>query len=170
MSRDVLMAAIVGAHGLKGDVRVKYFARTPQSLGAYVPLHDASVRVFTQVRQHPAAPDELVVAFAEVRDRTAAEALKGVKLFVAREALPATSGEEYYHTDLIGLDAVDGDGAQIGKVTAVHNFGAGDILEIVGTDGRDILLAFTKDNVPTIDLETGRLTVIEPRSTEAGAA
>lgn len=160
--RDVLMAVVVGAHGLKGDVRVKSFA---QSL-AY-PLHDPQGRTFTMVRQHAGAK-EWLVAFAEVKDRTAAEALKGVKLFADRAALPEPAAEEFYYADLIGLKAVDPQGVQIGTVTAVHNFGAGDILEIAGLDGRDILVAFTKDTVPAIDVALGRLTVVEPGEIDAG--
>lgn len=168
MPHTVLLAAIVGAHGLKGEVRVKSFARTGVSLGAYGPLSDETGRSFTVRATRPGPKDELLVVFAEIRDRTAAEALRGVKLYVPRDALPETTADEFYHTDLIGLTAVDGDGASIGKVTAVHNFGAGDILEIAG-DGREILIGFTRDTVPVIDLKAGRLTVIEPAAIEAGS-
>lgn len=167
MPHTVLLAAIVGAHGLKGEVRVKSFARTGASIATYGPLSDPLGRIFTVRSTRPGPRDELLVTFAEVADRTAAEALKGVKLYVPRNALPATSADEFYHTDLIGLAAVDADGAGIGKVTAVHNFGAGDILEIAGLDGREILIAFTRGTVPVIDLAAGRLTVIEPQTLEA---
>lgn len=162
MPRDVPMAAIVGAHGLKGEVRVKCFARTPESLGAYGPLHDGAGRTFTLQAVRNGAREELLVAFAEVKDRTAAEALKGVELFVDRKALPQTGREEFYHADLIGLLAVAPDGAAVGKVSAIHNFGAGDILEIVRPDGRTFLLAFTKKNAPEIDVSAGRMIVTEP--------
>lgn len=168
MPHTVLLAAIVGAHGLKGEVRVKSFARADASVGTYGPLSDAAGRIFTVRSTRPGARDEVLVTFAEVNDRTAAEGLKGVKLYVPRDALPATSADEFYHTDLIGLLAVNGEGAGIGKVAMVHNFGAGDILEIAGLDGREILIAFTRDTVPVIDIAAGRLTVIEPQTLEAG--
>jgi 16S rRNA processing protein RimM len=168
MNRNVLMAAIVGAQGLKGEVRVKCFARVPQNLGGYGPLHDAGGRPFTLASMRAGTKGEWVAAFAEVRDRTAAEGLKGVKLFANRADLPETPADEFYHTDLIGLKAAGPDGAEVGTVVAVHNFGAGDILEIAGRDGRDILLAFTKDNVPAIDVALGRMTVVEPDEIEAG--
>lgn len=170
MPRDVLMAAIVGAHGLKGEVRVKSFTRTDASLDDYGPLRDEAGRVFTVRAVRPGAKGELLVSFAEVKDRNAAEGLKGVKLFVPRDALPATTADEFYHTDLIGLAAVDADGGAIGRVVAVHNFGAGDILEISGgTDGpqREILVPFSRAAVPAIDLAHGRLTVIEPDGIES---
>lgn len=167
--RDILMAVLVGAHGLKGEVRAKIFARTPARLASLGPLHDAAARPFTVTAIRPAPRDEWVVAFAEVRDRTAAEAVRGTKLFVERAQLPDAGADEYYHADLVGLTAVDADGAGIGTVTAVHNFGAGDILEIAGTDGREIMLSFTKANVPVIDIALGRMTVIEPEAVDAGS-
>lgn len=169
MPRSVLLAAIIGAHGLKGEVRVKSFTRTDASLGAYGPLCDADGRCFTVRSARPGPKGELLVSFQEVKDRTAAETLRGVKLFVPRAALPATTADEFYHTDLIGLAAVGSQGEPIGKVVAVHNFGAGDILEIAGDGTRDILIAFTRDTVPAIDLAAGRMTVIEPQTIDAGS-
>lgn len=167
MPRDILLAAIVGAHGLKGEVRVKSFSRNPETLGSYGPLHDEAGHSFTLKSQRAGSKGEWIARFAEISDRNAAEAAKGVKLYVPRGALPETSGEEYYHADLIGLSAVDTNGVIVGKVVAVHNFGAGDILEISG-EGHEMLISFTRDTVPKIDLAQGRLTVIEPQVTSAG--
>jgi 16S rRNA processing protein RimM len=167
MPQDVLMAAVIGAHGLKGEVRVKCFARSPASLSAYGPLHDEKGRPFTLAVMREGVRGEWIVRFAEIGDRAAAEALKGVKLYVPRDVLPATTADEYYHTDLIGLAAVDGEGRCIGKVTAVYNFGAGDILAIAREGGEELLLAFTRENVPRIEVGLGRLTVVVPNEVEA---
>lgn len=168
--RDVLLAAILGAHGLKGEVRVKTFTETPDSLGAYGPLHAKDGRVFTLESVRPAKDGEVVAAFVEVRDREAAEALKGTELFVSRSSLPEAEAGEFYHADLVGLDAEDGEGRRIGKVLAVHNYGAGDVLVIAGDGGEEILIAFTRENVPEIDLKGGRVIVAVPEEVEAHPA
>lgn len=163
-TRDVLMAAVIGAHGLKGEVKVKAFTAAPSALGDYGPLHAKDGRRFTIEALRPVGgrEDEAVIAFAEVKDRNASEALKGTELFVSRDKLPAAAGEEFYHADLIGLEAFDAEGRRIGKVRSIQNYGAGDVLVIAADTGEDILIAFTKSNVPEIDLANGRLTVAVP--------
>jgi 16S rRNA processing protein RimM len=170
MQRDVLLAAILGAHGLKGEVRVKTFTAEPDKLGAYGPLHAKDGRLFTIEALRPSRDGEAVAAFAEVRDRDAAEALKGTELFVKRGTFPETGNGEFYHADLVGLDAEDASGRRIGKVLAVQNYGAGDVLVITADTGDEILLAFTRDNVPEIDVKAGRLIVAVPDEVEAGSA
>jgi 16S rRNA processing protein RimM len=113
-----------------------------------------------------------VIAFAGIADRNAAEALKGTQLFVARDALPATQDEEFYHADLIGLEAYDSEGRLVGKVSAIHNFGASDVIELVrastdGSGGDTVHLAFTRETVPVIDVAGGRITVAVPEDDEA---
>jgi 16S rRNA processing protein RimM len=166
MQRDVLLAAILGAHGLKGEVRVKTFTETPDGLAAYGPLHAKDGRAFSLESVRPSKDGEAVATFVEVRDREAAEALKGVELFVSRAALPDAGNGEFYHADLIGLDAEDSQGRRIGKVQAVQNYGAGDVLAIAGDGGEEILLAFTRENVPEIDLKGGRVIVAVPQEVE----
>ncbi len=161
------MAAVIGAHGITGEVRLRSFARSAETLRAYGPLHDEAGRCFS-ISAARQAKDDMVVRFAEVKDRSAAEALKGMKLYVARALLPATTADEYYHTDLIGLAAVDDSGRRIGKVVMVHNFGAGDVLEISGETGADILIAFTRDNVPKVDIKAGRIVVTVPNEAGTG--
>ncbi|MDE1985861.1 MAG: 16S rRNA processing protein RimM [Alphaproteobacteria bacterium] len=168
MPRDVLLAAIVGAHGLKGEVRLKTFTETPGNLGAYGPLHAADGRVFTLTGQRAGKDGEAVASFREVADRNAAEALRGVELFVARAALPPAGAEEFYHADLVGLAAEDVLGRHIGKVAAVYNYGASDVLTILRDDGAEVLIAFTRENVPEIDVKAGRLVVAVPEEVEAG--
>jgi 16S rRNA processing protein RimM len=168
--REILLAAILGAHGLKGEVRVKTFTEAPDRLGAYGPLHAKDGRAFTLESVRPGKEGEAVAAFAEIRDRNAAEALKGTELFVSRAALPEAANGEFYHADLVGLDAEDNQGRRIGKVQAVHNYGAGDVLVIAGDGGEEILIAFTRENVPEIDVKGGRLIVAVPDEVESKPA
>ncbi len=125
-------------------------------------MHDKDWRLFTLVALRPIADSEAIADFTEVGDRNAAEALKGTELFVAREKLPEAKGDEFYHADLIGLAAEDAEGRRIGRVQSIQNFGAGDVLVIAADTGDEILLAFTKDNVPAIDLKGGRIIVAVP--------
>jgi 16S rRNA processing protein RimM len=168
MSRDVLFAAILGAHGLKGEVRVKTFTERPETLGAYGPLHAKDGRSFTLVSVRSGKDGEAVASFAEVADRSAAEALKGTELFVARSALPPAAAEEFYHADLVGLEAEDSLGRRLGKVAAIHNYGASDVLVIARDDGGEVLIAFTRENVPEVDVKSGRLVLAVPEEVETG--
>jgi 16S rRNA processing protein RimM len=102
------------------------------------------------------------VQFDGLSDRAAAEGLKGIDLFVPRERLPAPDEDEYYHADLIGLDAISSDGKSIGKVVGVENYGAGDLIEIAREKGSTVLIPFTRANVPKIELTAGRLVVDPP--------
>lgn len=167
MPRDVLLGVVIGAQGLTGDVRVKAFTAQPEQIAAYGPLHTSDGRRFTvrELRSHKG--DVVVAAFEGVESRNAAESLKGVELYVDREALPHAGDEEFYHADLIGLRADDGQGRELGEVRAVHNFGAGDVLEIARVDGGNLFLSFTKETVPIIDLAERRLVVVEPPDDEA---
>ncbi len=170
---DVLLAVVLGAHGLKGEVRVKTFTAAPEGLSAYGPLHAKDGRSFTVQALRPgvgaAKADEAIVAFAEVGGRDAAEALKGSELFVPRAALPEADDDEFYHADLIGLDADDPEGRRLGKVLAVQNYGAGDVLVLATDSGDEIWLAFTRENVPEIDVKGRRLIVAVPDEVEADA-
>ena len=167
MTRDVFLATILGAHGLKGEVRVKTFTATPEMLGAYGPLHDKGGCTFTLISMRAGRDGEAVASFEEIADRSAAESLKGVELFVKRAALPPTADEEFYLADLVGLSAEDMLGRHLGKVAAIHNYGASDVLVIASDDGDEVLIAFTRENVPQIDVKSGRLVVAVPEETEA---
>jgi len=167
VGRDVLLAAVIGAQGLKGEVKVKTFTAAPDALARYGSLHDAKGNRFEITAFRPAKDGEAVIAFAGVGDRNAAEALKGTQLFVAREALPATDEDEFYHADLVGLEAYDSEGRLVGKVSAIHNFGASDVIELVRGDGDTVHLAFTRETVPVIDVAGGRITVAVPEEDEA---
>ncbi len=170
MPADILLGVVIGAHGLKGEVKVKTFTETPDRLGAYGPLHSKDGRVFTVTAARVTAPDGAVTRFEGISDRNAAEALKGLQLFVARAALPDTEAEEFYHADLVGLRVEDQEGRLIGHVRGIHNFGAGDVLDIEKPDGSEALLPFMRDFVPVVDVKGGRLVVAVPEEVEARAA
>ncbi len=165
MSRDILLGVVVGAQGLDGAVKVKTFTENPENFGAYGALHTKDGRKFV-IRKIRAAKDGTAfVRFDGVADRFAAEALKGTELFVARKVLPPPQEEEFYYADLIGLAAVDGEGRVLGLVSSLHNFGAGDVIAIEKPDGSDMLLPFTREIVPEIDMEAGRVVIAVPDET-----
>lgn len=162
----VCLGVMVGAHGVRGLVKVKAFTEDPADVAAYGPVADKSGRRrwrLTVVGPAPGKSPDVVLAKVEgVADRDAAQALHGTELYVARAALPALEEEEtFYHADLIGLRVEDRAGRLLGTVKAVENYGAGDLLEVEGADGKALLLAFTKAAVPVVDLAGGRL-VAEP--------
>ena len=138
--QPVTLAAIVGAHGIGGEVRLKLFAEGPESLARQKTVHVGD-RALTlkSVKAGGGAP---IARFAEITDRTGAEALRGQLVTVPRSALPPLEEGEYYHADLIGLPCVDETGAELGVVVSVENFGAGDILEIEKLDGKRVMVSF----------------------------
>jgi 16S rRNA processing protein RimM len=160
--RLLLLARIGAPHGVRGEVRVKSFTASPDALADYSPLIDESGRLYT-VERWRSAGQMLVVKFEGVDDRDAAARLTNRDLFVRRDRLPPEEDEEtWYHADLIGLDAVSSDGEALGTVIAVHDFGAGDLLEIAPRRGATLLVPFTKALVPEIDLAGRRLIAIPP--------
>jgi len=166
MNRDVLLAAVTGAQGLKGEVKAKLFTATPDALPRYGALHTKSGRKLKITAFRPAKEGEAVIAFEGVGDRDAAEALKGVELFVDRAALPQPDEDEFYHADLIGLEVRDSEGRVLGKVSALHNFGASDVLEFSRTDGDSVHIAFTRETVPVINVTEGFMVVAVPEDDE----
>jgi 16S rRNA processing protein RimM len=162
LARNVLLAAVIGAQGLKGEVKVKTFTATPNALSRYDALHTKDGRKLVITAFRPAKQGEAVIAFEDVRDRVAAEALKGTQLFVERAALPEPDEDEFYHADLIGLEARDSEGRTLGKVIALHNFGASDVIELERADGDSVHLAFTRETVPVINIADGYIIVAVP--------
>ncbi|MEX0923554.1 MAG: ribosome maturation factor RimM [Rhodovibrionaceae bacterium] len=173
MSRErVCLAAVAGAHGVRGLVKLKAFTEAPEDALAYGPLEDeAGARRFDVTLKGKAGGkggDLLLAAIAGIDSREAAEALRGTRLYVDRAALPEIEEEEtFYQADLVGLAAVDREGAVRGRIKAVQNFGAGDLLEIEAPDGGSFFLAFTKEAVPEVDLAGGRLVIAPPEEIEA---
>ena len=158
----VCLGRIVGAHGVRGIVRIKSHTANPDDLTAYGALsNEAGTRRLTVTVT--GYVKGLVLARVEgIDDREAAEALRGTDLYVPRAALPPTEGEEYYHVDLLGLRAESEDGTALGRVSAVHDHGAGPIVEIQPPDGPSTLVPFTREHVPAVDIEAGRMVVAAP--------
>ncbi|MGQ3100954.1 MAG: ribosome maturation factor RimM [Sphingopyxis solisilvae] len=145
-NRPVTLAAIAGAHGVRGEVRLKLFGEGAEALRAFS-VFDAGNRKLTLKSVRP-ANQGAVATFAEITDRSAAEALRGTLLTVPRSALPPLAEGEYYYHDLIGLPCVSTAGLAVGDVVAVENFGAGDILEIAKPDGKRFMVPMTARAVP----------------------
>lgn len=161
----ILLGHIAGAHGIRGDVLIKTYTGTPEDIGAYGPLADQEGRRTFVVRVRRTTAAGVVASIDGIGDRTAAEGLKGTQLYVGRERLPPAADGEFYHADLIGLEAVDPDGREIGKVVAVRNYGAGDLLEIAPSGSRATeFVPFTEAFVPEIDVAAGRIVVRLPES------
>ena len=156
------VGVIVGAHGVRGDLRVKSFTDVPEDLVSYGPLTDVDgARVF-DLHILGAARGLLRVHMDGIEDRDAAEALAGVELYVERHRLPEPENGEFYHADLVGLRAERPDGTVYGTVRALHDFGAGDVIEIALAGGGVVVLPFTKAVAPEIDLEAGRVVIVPP--------
>jgi 16S rRNA processing protein RimM len=159
LKNPVQMAVIGAAHGIRGEVRVRSFAANAAGLGDYGPLHDEAGRAFEVASARP-AKEVSIVRFKGIATREAAEALNGTALFVERSALPADlEEEEFYHTDLIGLAVRDESGVEIGTVSAIHDFGAGDILEVRRDGGPSIMIPFTRAAVPEVAPARGLIRV-----------
>ncbi len=166
----VCLGVMVGAHGVRGLVKVKSFTEAPEDVAAYGPVSDKSGKRRWTLQVTGPAPGKRDVVLAKVEgvsDRDAAQALHGTELYVARSALPALAEEEtFYHADLIGLRVEDPEGRELGKVVAVENYGAGDFLEVERPDGKLLLLAFTRAVVPEVDIAGGRLVAMPPAEIE----
>lgn len=166
MTDRVLVARIGAPHGVRGEVRLFVFTEDPAAILDYDPLTDATGRTRYRITALRATKDHFVARLANVADRTAAEALTNVDLYVPREALPPPEDEDtFYHADLIGLAVEDETGARIGTVTALHDFGAGDILEyaptLPGIRAKTLMVPFTRDAVPVVDVKAGRVVIAE---------
>jgi 16S rRNA processing protein RimM len=160
MPAQVCVARIGAAHGVRGAVKLWTFTEDPFAVKDYGPLSTKDGARHFEVASAREARDHLVVTFKGVTTRDEAEQLNGVELYVPRDKLPETDDDEYYHADLIGLAAVTTADEPLGRVVAIHNFGAGDIIEIAPPSGATMLLPFSNAVVPTVDIP-GRRVVIE---------
>ncbi|KRQ94024.1 ribosome maturation factor RimM [Bradyrhizobium valentinum] len=170
MASQICVARIGAAHGVRGAVKLWTFTEDPLAVKHYGPLMTRDgARQFevTHVRE---ARDHLVATLKGIATREDAERLNGLELYVAREKLPETDEGEYYHADLIGLAAVSAADEPLGRVIAIHNFGAGDIIEIAPAKGATMLLPFTDAVVPTVDLAGGRVVIELPQEIEGDEA
>jgi len=158
----ILLGRVLGAHGLRGEILIETFAHPPENIVAYGTLTDRDGLRRFALQVVRVTPKGLVARLAGINDRDAALALKGVEFFIDRDQLPATGEGEFYHADLLGLAVIDAAAAVIGTVVGVHNFGAGDLLEIRLTTGRSELVPFSERFVGEVDLERRRLLVAWP--------
>src|SRR6476620_9110499 len=166
VAAPICVARIGAPHGVRGAVKLWTFTEDPLAVRHYGPLVTKDgTRQFevTHVRE---TRGHLVATLKGIATREEAERLNGLELYVARDKLPETDENEYYHADLIGLAAVNAAGERLGRVIAIHNFGAGDIIEIAPPDGATMLLPFTNAVVPTVDLEGGRVVIELPDEIE----
>jgi len=157
LENPVRLGIIVGVRGIKGEVRIKSFTDDPADIGAYGPLYDRTGDRRFDLKVTGTQKGVVLARVDGVNDRTAAEALKKTELFIERDQLPAPEEDEFYHSDLEGLEAVTVSGETIGKVVGVFDFGAGPVVEISG----NVMVPFTRAAVPEVDIECGRL-VIDP--------
>jgi 16S rRNA processing protein RimM len=157
----VCIAQIGAAHGVRGEVRLKPFTEDPLAVTRYGVLESEDGERRFEIEAVRPAKDMLVARLKGVTDRNAAEALKNIRLYVARAKLPKPNADEFYHADLVGLTAQKENGETVGTVKAIHNFGAGDLLEIEAASGATIMLPFNETTVPVVDVAGGRI-VVEP--------
>ena len=162
MPPQICVARIGAAHGVRGAVKLWTFTEDPLAVKAYGPLLTKDGARQFEVTHAREAKGHLVATLKGITTREEAERLNGIELYVARENLPDTDEDEYYHADLIGLAAVNAASEPIGRVTAIHNFGAGDIIEIAPAHGATMLLPFTNAVVPSVDLAAGRVVIELP--------
>ena len=168
MSSDrVLLGVVAAPHGVRGLVRIKSYTEDPMAVASYGPLPDESGMKKYRVEALSAARDAVLARIEGVADRTAAEAIRGLRLYVERSALPEAGDREWYEADLIGLPAVGKDGRDWGKVVAFHDFGAGPVMEVSGGQG-GLMLPFTDEAVPEIDVEGGKIVIDPPAGLLAG--
>jgi 16S rRNA processing protein RimM len=162
VAAPICVARIGAAHGVRGAVKLWTFTEDPLAVKAYGPLATKDGARQFEVTHAREAKDHLVATLKGIASREEAERLNGLELYIAREKLPATSADEYYHADLIGLAAVTPANEPLGRVIAIHNFGAGDIIEIAPPHGATMLLPFTNAAVPSVDVAGGRVVIELP--------
>jgi 16S rRNA processing protein RimM len=166
MAAPICVARIGAAHGVRGAVKLWTFMEDPLAVKAYGPLVTKDGARQFEVTHAREAKGHLVATLKGIATREDAERLNGLELYIAREKLPATDDDEYYHADLIGLAAVTPANEPVGRVIAIHNFGAGDIIEIAPPSGATMMLPFTNAVVPSVDLASGRVTIELPAEIE----
>ena len=162
MAAQICIARIGAAHGVRGAVKLWTFTEDPFAVKAYGPLLTKDGARSFEIATAREAKGHLVATLKGIATREDAERLNGIELYVARDALPDTDDGEYYHADLIGLAAVNAAGETIGRVVAMHDFGAGDIIEIAPPSGQTLLLPFTDAVVPTVDIAGGKVVIEMP--------
>jgi 16S rRNA processing protein RimM len=165
----ICVARIGAAHGVKGEVKLWSFTADPAAVADYGPLESEDGTQRFEIEAMRPAKDHLVARLSGVRDRNAAERLANLRLYVARERLPAPAPEEFYHADLIGLRAESRDGSALATIVGIHDFGAGDLLELrPAGGGSTVLMPFTALTVPVVDIAGGRIVIDPPHGLFGG--
>jgi 16S rRNA processing protein RimM len=163
MSDLICVGSIAGSYGVRGEVRLKSFCAVPEDIEAYSPLTDEDGKERFPVVLTRAIKNGFAARLGGVETKEEADALNGLRLYARRDQLPSLPDDEFYHTDLIGLEVYDTGGTLLGKVKSVQNHGATDLLELHGPGLKStVLLPFTLDAVPTVDLEAGRIVADPP--------
>ncbi len=156
----VCLGVITAPHGVRGEVRIKCFTERPEAIATYAPLEDESGARRLDLDITGLIKGGVRARIAGCTDRDQAEELRGVMIYIARDALPEPEPDEYYHADLEGLVVERADGTAVGKIIAIHDFGGScDILEIARPDGQPLLVPFTNEAVPTVDIDAGRIVI-----------
>lgn len=163
----VCVAAVAAAHGVRGALKLRTFTEAPENVGAYGVLLDESGRELFEVEVVGPAKGGIVVKAEGIVDRDAADALRGVRLYVPRERLPEPEPDAFYYEDLVGLAVEDTGGKKLGQVVGVHDFGAGEVIEYRGPAGDSAMVPFTLSLVPEVDLARGCLVVAAEASEAA---
>jgi 16S rRNA processing protein RimM len=160
----ICVAQIGAAHGVRGEVKLRSFTADPEAVASYGPLESQDGTLHFEIEALRRAKGHLVARLSGIRDRAAASRLTNLHLYVPRERLPPTEPEEFYHADLIGLRAEDRDGTEVATIVGIHDFGAGDLLEL-RPHGRagTVLMPFTAVSVPLVDIAGGRIVIDPPQ-------
>ena len=159
----ICLGVIVGVHGVRGHLKIKAYTDNPAALDRYGPVSLDDGRLL-HLKVKSVSPKGPVIAMAqEVTDRNEAELMRGLELFIKRDALPPTANDEVYHTDLVGLEARDNDGVAIGVIVGLHDFGAGDIIEVKPPSGPTMMLPFAPEYRDEMGLEEGFVTLLAPQ-------
>ena len=162
MTETVVVGAIAGAYGVRGEVRIKRFCANPEDIESYSPLSDAKGNSYDLALIGP-IKNGFSARIVQIATKEEADALKGTELLALRDQLPSLPDDEFYHADLIGLTVTDTGGTEVGKVRAVQNHGADDLLEVtLKGSSATVLIPFTREIVPTVDLEAGRIVTDPP--------
>lgn len=163
MTDQICVGAIAGAFGVRGEVRLKSFTADPLAIAEYAPLTTENGQRSFDVTLGRQVKGGFAARLSGVLTKEEADALRGTQLYAPRDRLPALPDDEYYHADLIGLDVYDTGGEKLGRVKAVHNNGADDLLEVFGPELKStVLIPFTRAIVPTVDLASGRVVADPP--------
>ena len=162
-NRLICVGVILGAHGVRGNVRLRSFTAEPEAIFTYKPLTDETGQQVFAPHRKGMMKDYFIASLKGVADRDHAKSMRGTRLFIARAALPPVKRHEYYETDLVGLKAQAENKKEAGSVIAVHNYGAGTFLEIQPVKGKSFMLPFADAYVPRVDVSKGHMTVVIPK-------